>query len=153
MPNGHYTDRQRESLKLWIELLRYSNKLEQIVDDKLRQNYGQNISRFDVLSQLDREHQNGLSVGELASRLIASKGNITGLLDRMQKDGLITKTPKPQDRRSYIINISDQGLKLFKEMAEKNATWIEDALNKIDIDHMKDFTDFLYKSRKSLDDV
>ena len=34
MSEAKYSKRQRESLKLWIELLRYSNKLEQIIDDK-----------------------------------------------------------------------------------------------------------------------
>ena len=96
MPKSNYTERQKESLKLWIELLRYSSKLEQIIDDKLRQNYSQNISRFDVLSQLARENNDGLTIGELAARLIASKGNITGLLDRMQKDGLIKKEAKEE---------------------------------------------------------
>ena len=151
MPESHYTERQRESLKLWIELLRYSNKLEQLIDDKLRQNYGQNISRFDVLSQLVREQENGLTVGELAGRLIASKGNITGLLDRMKKDDLIQKQAKSDDRRSYLVHITDKGLNLFKDMANNNAMWIEQALESIDIDHMKDFTLFLNKSRNSLD--
>ncbi len=151
MSDGKYTERQKQSLKLWIELLRYSNKLEQIIDDKLRQNYGQNISRFDVLSQLDREKQNGLTVGELAARLIASKGNITGLLDRMQKDGLIAKEAKQDDRRSYIVRSSDKGKALFEEMAENNALWIEQALEAIDIDHMKEFTSFLNTARNSLD--
>ena len=54
MSDHAYTERQKESLKLWIELIRYSSKLEQIIDDNLRQSFGQNISRFDVLSQLER---------------------------------------------------------------------------------------------------
>lgn len=151
MTEGQYTERQRESLKLWIELLRYSNKLEQIIDDKLRHNYGQNISRFDVLSQLDRAKPNGLTVGELAGQLIASKGNITGLLDRMQKDGLIAKEAKQDDRRSFIVKCTDKGSELFDEMAENNAIWVEKALDAIDIDHMKDFAQFLNRSRNSLD--
>ena len=52
MPNTKYSERQRASLKLWIELMLYSNKLEQIIDDKLRHNYGQNISRFDDPNQV-----------------------------------------------------------------------------------------------------
>lgn len=151
MLENSYTERQKESLKLWIELLRCSNKLEQIIDDKLRQNYGQNISRFDVLSQLTRELDSGLSVGELAGRLIASKGNITGLLDRMQKDGLITKQAKTEDRRSYQVKISDKGSSLFNDMAENNAHWVESSLNSIDIEHMKEFTQFLSEARNSFD--
>lgn len=151
MSEAKYSKRQRESLKLWIELLRYSNKLEQIIDDKLRQNYKQNISRFDVLSQLEREKENGLTVGDLASRLIASKGNITGLIDRMQKDGLITKVSRQDDRRSYIISITDKGLLLFNEMAENNAQWVEDALSALDVESMSGFTNFLNKARQNLD--
>lgn len=152
MPESNYTERQRESLKLWIELIRYSSKLEQIIDDKLRQNYSQNISRFDVLSQLAREEKYGLSVGELAARLIASKGNITGLIDRMQKDGLINKSSRPEDRRSYIITITEKGSQIFTEMAGNNALWVEEALKAIDIDHMKEFTKFLHQSRESLEE-
>lgn len=151
MSEAKYSKRQRESLKLWIELLRYSNELEQIIDDKLRQNYKQNISRFDVLSQLEREKENGLTVGDLASRLIASKGNITGLIDRMQKDGLITKVSRQDDRRSYIISITDKGLLLFNEMAENNAQWVEDALSALDVESMSGFTNFLNKARQNLD--
>ncbi|MBT5186449.1 MAG: MarR family transcriptional regulator [Kordiimonadaceae bacterium] len=151
MTENKYTERQRESLKLWIELVRYSGKLEQIIDEKLRQHHGQNISRFDVLSQLERERKTGLTIGELAGRLIASKGNITGLLDRMLKDALITKTAKKDDKRSYIINISDKGLLIFKAMADNNAKWIEQSLQSIDIDNMKEFTKFLSTARVSLD--
>lgn len=151
MPETEYTDRQKASLKLWIELLRYSSKLEQIIDDKLRQNYGQNISRFDVLSQLMREAKDGLTVGELAGRMIASKGNITGLLDRMGKDGLIKKEAKSDDRRSYMVHITEKGQNLFDEMAENNAQWVEQALESIDTDHMNEFTQFLNKARNSLD--
>ena len=151
MANTEYTERQKESLKLWIELLRYSSKLEQIIDDKLRQNYSQNISRFDVLSQLVRENDGGLTIGELASRLIASKGNITGLLDRMQKDGLIKKEAKSDDRRSSLVKLTSKGDILFRDMAANNALWVEQALKSIDIDHMKEFTHFLHNARMSLD--
>lgn len=149
MSEIHFTERQKESLKLWIELVRYSSKLEQIIDDKLRQNYGQNISRFDVLSQLDREDI--LTVGELAGLLIASKGNITGLLDRMQKDGLITKQAKPEDRRSFQIKITSKGKILFHDMAEDNAKWVANALNSIDMKSMSDFTKFLNTARTSIE--
>ncbi|HPF47062.1 MAG: MarR family transcriptional regulator [Alphaproteobacteria bacterium] len=151
MPKSNYTERQKESLKLWIELLRYSSKLEQIIDDKLRQNYSQNISRFDVLSQLARENNDGLTIGELAARLIASKGNITGLLDRMQKDGLIKKEAKEDDRRSSLVKLTKKGNGLFQDMAANNALWVEEALNSIDLEHMKEFTRFLHNARRSLD--
>jgi DNA-binding MarR family transcriptional regulator len=136
MSDHAYTERQKESLKLWIELIRYSSKLEQIIDDNLRQSFGQNISRFDVLSQLERKHD---------------KGNITGLLDRMEKDGLVTRKEKPEDRRSFQINITNKGLKLFDKMADQNAIWVEQSFGSIDLDNMKEMTHFLSDARQTLD--
>ena len=69
----------------------------------------------------------------------------------MQKDELITKVSRTDDRRSYIISITDKGLKLFNEMAENNAEWVEDALSAIDIENMSDFTKFLNQARQYLD--
>ena len=90
-------------------------------------------------------------MGELAQRLIASKGNITGLLDRMEKDGLVTRKEKPEDRRSFQINITNKGLKLFDKMADQNAIWVEQSFGSIDLDNMKEMTHFLSDARQTLD--
>jgi len=145
-----YSLRQSEGLKLWIELIRCSNQLAGIIDKNFRQQYGQSISRFDVLSQLHRELEQGLSVGELGQRLIASKGNITGLVNRMIKDGLVTKASKTEDRRSYQVNISDKGLALFEEMAENHAQWISGFFSSLDKESMNKITELLGQTRSSL---
>jgi len=144
------TNRHSDSLKLWIELIRCSNILERHVDKNLRQHHGQSISRFDVLSQLERVTEQGLTVGELGLKLIASKGNITGLVNRMIKDGLVTKESKSEDRRSYQVKISKKGLSLFKKMANDHASWIESSFSALNIDSMKDMTKLLAETRLSL---
>ena len=136
-------NRQSDSLKLWIELIRCSNLLERNIDKNLRKYYGQSISRFDVLSQLERELDSGLTVGELGQRLIASKGNITGLVNRMIKDGLVTKQPKIDDRRCFQVNISKKGLKLFGDMAANHATWIAQSFASLKLTNMKSITSLL----------
>jgi len=142
--------RQSDVLKFWIELIRCSNMFEGIIDKKLRREYGQSISRFDVLSQLERELNSGLTVGELGQKLIASKGNITGLVNRMIKDGLVTKTSKKDDRRCYQVNISQQGLALFEKMAASHAKWLADFFQPFDSKNMKEITNLLGNVRLSL---
>lgn len=143
-------DRSSDSLKLWIELIRFSNILERHVDKSLRQQHGQSISRFDALSQLERVTKHGLTVSELGHKLIASKGNITGLVNRMIKDGLVTKESKVEDRRCFQVKISKEGLNLFKVMAKDHATWIENSFNALNIDSMKNMTHLLAETRLSL---
>jgi len=142
--------RQSAALKLWIELIRCSNKFGGIIDKKLRQEYRQSISRFDVLSQLERELDNGLTVGDLGQRLIASKGNITGLVNRMIKDGLVTKISKPHDRRYYQVNIFQQGLDLFRKMADSHARWVSDFFQSLDNENINEITNLLGDVRSSL---
>lgn len=144
------TDRHSDSLKLWIELIRCSNILERHIDKNLRQHHGQSISRFDVLSQLERVTDEGLTVGELGQKLIASKGNITGLVNRMIKDGLVTKESKADDRRCYQVKIANEGLSLFKEMAKNHASWIESSFSALNVDSMKNMTRLLAETRLSL---
>lgn len=144
------SSRQSDSLKLWIELIRCSNQLERTIDKNLRRQFGQSISRFDVLSQLQRKLEDGLTVGELGKCLIASKGNITGLLNRMVKDGLVIKVSKTDDRRCFQVNITSKGLALFKDMADNHGKWITDYFISLDIENMKKITQLLGETRLSL---
>lgn len=144
------SSRQSDALKLWIEIIRCSNLLERNIDKNFRQQYGQSISRFDVLSQLEREVETGLTVGELGQRLIASNGNITGLVNRMIKDGLVTKESKTEDRRCFQVKISKNGLALFKDMAENHALWIASSFDSLNVVSMKNITSLLAETRLSL---
>ena len=146
-----YTKRERESIKLWLELSRSSSDLEKIMDGNLRRDFGQSMSRFDVLSQLERADGEGLAIGQLAGKLIASKGNITGLLTRMENEGLLERRPLPNDRRSVQVHITPKGLALFQTMARAHAQWAETALCDLSIKDMRALLDLLQKARSSIE--
>ena len=147
MQKLNYSKRQRESVKLWLELSRSANELEAIMDSNLRANFGQSMSRFDVLSQLDRTDENGLTIGDLAGQLIASKGNITGLLTRMESDGLVERRAIPGDRRSTQVVITSKGRALFQKMALEHANWSETALSGLNAKDIQSLLDLLKKTR------
>jgi len=111
-------------LRIWLQIAKSSANLEHSINGKLRENYGQSLSRFDVLSQFIRTGEDELSVGALSKELIASSGNISRLLDRMQKDGLIVRKHSDKDRRSVYIRITKSGHKLFAAMASDHHDWI-----------------------------
>lgn len=149
MQTNNYSIRETEGLKLWLELVRTSNQFFSKMDEKFRQHYGQSISRFDVLSQLAREDQGELSIGELGSLLIASKGNITGLLQRMSKDKLVIKKANPLDGRSFQIKISAKGLNLFNQMATSHASWTAEFFKSKSVADIRAMTVFLNEIRTS----
>jgi len=125
-------EREEMTLRLWIQIVRLANKLQKDVDTRLRKEFGQNLTRFDVLSQLERVPGNELPVGQLSASLLTSTTNITRLLDRMEADGLLDRRLSETDRRSFVVSATQEGLSVFREMADANAQWIKEAFEAID---------------------
>ena len=63
------------------------------------------------------QHQSGpvegLSQAQLSDMMLVNRANITSLVDRMEKSGLVERTPAPSDRRLNIIKLTDRGKKLL----------------------------------------
>ena len=117
--------REQQAVRLWLELLRCAKTMETRLGSKLRKNFGQSLTRFDALSQLYRADNMTLPVTVLASQLLASASkNITGLIDRMEVDGLVVRSPNPDDRRSFIVRLTSKGAAIFEDMAVEHGHWV-----------------------------
>ena len=68
---------------------------------------GLSIPQFDVISTLTEEE--GVTQQELAARLYVTKGNVSGLIDRMAEAGLVERRATPGDRRARAIHLTPHG--------------------------------------------
>ncbi len=121
------------------------------MDGRLRRRFRQSMARFDVLSHLERVEGHCLPIGVLADRLLVSGGNITGLLTRMERDGLLTREVRPDNRRSVNVTLTGKGLALFERMAIEHGEWAQDAFAKLAIRDMELLLDQLLRARASLE--
>ncbi|MCC7411271.1 MAG: MarR family transcriptional regulator [Gammaproteobacteria bacterium] len=121
--------RSKKSLRVWLQLIKCAKRIEQEMSARFRTSYASSMSRFDVLAHLYEAGGKGLSTTQLATRLLASKGNITRLLDRMEEDGLIQRRPNASDRRISDIFLSPKGRKLFAGMAPAHEQWSNDVFD------------------------
>ena len=117
-PQDHQTE-----LRLWLRLLTCTTLIESEVRRRLRENFDITLPRFDLMAQLDRA-PSGMTLGELSQRMMVSNGNITGLVDRLVKQGLIQRRPLPHDRRVQIVSLTAEGQREFRTMARINADWV-----------------------------
>lgn len=115
----------KQSLRLWLRLLSCSTRIENIVRERLRRDFATTLPRFDVLAALERNPK-GLSMGELSRCLMVSNGNVTGVVARLEADGLIARTPSKRDRRTHRVTLTPKGRRRFKRMAEVHEGWIEE---------------------------
>jgi len=74
-------------------------------------------TQYNVLRIL-RGSSEGLPCGEIASRMITRDPDITRLLDRLEKRGLVSRCRETEDRRTVLTRITPEGLKLLARLDE-----------------------------------
>jgi DNA-binding MarR family transcriptional regulator len=116
------TDDHHQALKLWLRLLSCTNLVEAQIRSRLRAQFATTLPRFDLLAQLER-HPGGLKMSELSRRLMVSGGNVTGLTDQLESEGLVARTDDPEDRRAYTVKLTAAGRARFARMAAVHEQW------------------------------
>ncbi|MER5535841.1 MarR family winged helix-turn-helix transcriptional regulator [Streptomyces mirabilis] len=78
--------------------------------------YGISRGEFDVLATLRRsDDPYTLSPRQLSATLMLTTGGMTGRLDKLERAGLLRRSPDPHDRRGLQVTLTDKGLRLIDE--------------------------------------
>jgi DNA-binding MarR family transcriptional regulator len=120
---GRMATDDHQSLKLWLRLLSCSTQIETEIRKRLRTEFGMSLARFDYMAQLHR-HPDGLRMNALSKFLMVTGGNVTGLTDELEKEGLVERVAEPEDRRSYRVSLTRKGSKLFDKIAAVHEGWV-----------------------------
>src|SRR5580658_516641 len=116
------TKDDHQALRLWLRLLSCTVRVENCVRARLRQDFGTTLPRFDLMAQLER-HPDGLRMSELSKRLMVSGGNITGVTDQLEGEGMVERSLDRRDRRAITVKLTASGLKCFRVMAAQHEQW------------------------------
>ena len=92
--------------RTWFRFLRLHQRITNRAAQEFRR-IGLSIPQFDLLSTLSERE--GVSQQELAERLYVTKGNVSGLIDRLAAQGYVERRALPTDRRSYALHLTDEG--------------------------------------------
>lgn len=136
-------------LKVWLRLLTCTTLIEREVRQNLREQFDTTIARFDLLSQLDRAPK-GLTMGELSSRLMVTNGNVTGLTEALVREGLVSRAPEPDDRRSLRIRLTAAGKQSFDAMTPVHEGWIDRLMAGLTRAEMAHLLELLGRLKQSL---
>lgn len=120
-------DDHHQAIKLWLRLLACTTRIESVVRNRLRSEFATTLPRFDLLAQLERE-PDGLTMGELSQRLMVTGGNVTGVTDQLEAEGLVKRTPHPHDRRALSVQLTPAGKRQFRRMAAVHEQWVIELL-------------------------
>ncbi len=107
------TRKETNSLDSYIKLLRAADSVNSRVNLNLTKN-GLTQSQFNVLDALF--HLGPLSQSDLAKKIFKSGGNITMVIDNLEKQELVERERKKSDRRFFTIYITKKGRILFEKI-------------------------------------
>jgi len=147
--NEQVTEHSKESLRTWLRLLSCETVIEQQLRTLLRQNFSVTLPQFDVLSELERAGD-PLTMSQLSKELMVSNGNVTGVIDRLEKTRFVKRVRAEHDRRIQFIELTTRGGKEFNRMASRHEHWVAELLSELSTTDMNQLQDLLLKARQSV---
>ena len=142
-PDDHKTE-----LRLWLRMLTCTTVIEGEIRRRLRDQFDFTLPRFDLLAQLDRA-PDGMTLGELSRRMMVTNGNITGLVDRLEEQGLVRRRSSPHDRRSQFVSMTAAGRRSFRSIARAHADWVAELFAGLSDSELEPLLGLLAKAKTS----
>ena len=109
------------ALNLWVKLARASSTFGKLTQNNIR-SFGLTEPQFGVLECIG--HVGPLTLGELSKKRLVSGGNITCVIDNLEKEGLVERIHSAEDRRAIVAQLTLKGKKLFEEIFVKHAEYV-----------------------------
>ncbi|WP_327067725.1 MarR family transcriptional regulator [Kitasatospora sp. NBC_01250] len=112
--------------------------------EKIYQEYGISRGEFDVLATLRRAPApHTLSPRELTAALMLTTGGMTGRLDKLERAGLVLRSPDPADRRGLRITLTDAGRTVTDQAVAAGLVEQQRALSRLDDEQARQLNELL----------
>ncbi|KJS69978.1 MAG: MarR family transcriptional regulator [Peptococcaceae bacterium BICA1-7] len=95
----------------------------------------------------------GLNQSELSRKLKVSRANITGLIDRMEKDGLVTRELHPTDKRAFHVALSERAEGMVNAFLPAHNDFVHRAMSGLEYSEKETLIALLGKMKKGFDEL
>ena len=133
------------AIEAWVKLLMVHKSGMVVLRDSIEQEM--TLARFDLLSNLARLE--GQTLATLSRNMLVTAGNLTGLVDRASRDGLVERRADPTDRRAWRVHITPKGLRTFRHAERRYAARVAKVFAELTQGEMLTFAKLLDKIRAS----
>lgn len=130
------------ALSTWVKLARAYSSFEKKSNDSIK-TFGLTQPQFAVIEVIG--HLGPLKVGEICNKMLVTGGNMTLVLDNIEKLGYIERVPNKEDRRAIYIQLTPAGKMLFDEVFIIHAEKISEYMSVLTTAEQKALGDLLKK--------
>lgn len=132
----------RQSLSAYVKLLRAAETVASRTTSHFV-NIDLTTSQFGVLEAL--LHLGPLTQKQLGGKILKTSGNMTLVIDNLEKRGLVRRVRHEEDRRSYVIYLTPQGEALIRSIFPMHAEAIHNTMSVLSQDEMRTLAILLKK--------
>src|ERR1700686_1145219 len=116
---------QIEAARLWLVLSRGHRALNHIAERSIEQ-AGLGLTDFAALEAL--LHKGPLTITEIQGKVPLAIGSMTAAVDRLEKKGVIMRTPAAGDRRAKVLKLTPEGRRIVEKAFSRHAAELESAM-------------------------
>ena len=106
----------KDAIRAWVRLHRTHRLLLERVENTLKSKGLPPLDWYDILLELHREKSTGLRQYEISEKVLLNKHNLSRLIDRLEKSGLVGRHACVEDGRGNRIKITVEGEKMLKQV-------------------------------------
>jgi MarR family transcriptional regulator, organic hydroperoxide resistance regulator len=113
--------------------------------------FGVTTQQWSVLGALSREQAGeGMAISALSEYLLVSRQNLTGLLSRLEREGIVRRVADAVDRRSVRVQLTPKGKKLWLSLGKPIHTFYDEALKGFSVDDRIAFIHYVNMLQKNM---
>ena len=144
-PSQNFRSREQEAT---LGLLRTADAVKRSLAQVIAP-HGVTPQQYNVLRILRGAGPDGIPTLTIGERMIEQTPGVTRLVDRLERKGLVARTPCPKDRRRVFCRITSKGLELLKELDDPVNQWDSQAVSVLPPSELDVLVDLLDRVRAS----
>ena len=143
----HYGKKIDLALTLWVKLARAHDTFNHLTATNIRE-YDLTPAQFGVVECLG--HLGPMLIGDLTKKHLVSGGNMTVVVDNLEKEGIVKRTISKEDRRAFYVQLTPKGKRLFDKIFIRHADYIAELASVLSETEQVQLSDLLKKLGTSL---
>ncbi len=137
-----YTSEENQALDLWVKLARTFAVFSRCSQEHIR-SCDLTPSQFAVVECLG--HKGEMTLGELSGKMLMSCGNMTVVVDNLEKEGLVERIRSESDRRVIRVRLTAAGVELFARIFPDHAKLVAKLAGVLSSDEQQQLATLLKK--------
>ncbi|MFZ5646570.1 MAG: MarR family winged helix-turn-helix transcriptional regulator [Bacillota bacterium] len=115
--------------------------------------FGLSRAKFEALIQLRMAGDGGLTQSDLGKKMMVSRANITGLIERMEREGLVTRKSDPSDKRAFRVLLTDRSAVLMEAFLPVHGDYVHRTMSGLSAEEKETLISLLEKLKKGLESL